>query len=118
MTRADRRKAPRIETDLSGILDKHATEEARCRVANLSRSGALAVSNRALPEMSQVRVRIQVADESTGDPVSFHCEAAVVRCDRRPDANYDLGLFFTAMKEEDRMVLENLLRTKPVVPVS
>jgi hypothetical protein len=116
MARPERRKEPRVKTDLNGVLRKSSADEVLCRVANLSRSGALAVSSRPLPEMSQVRIRIQVEEEFGEESSAFNCEAAVVRCDRRPDGAFDLGLFFTSMKESDRGVLEELLKTKPIVP--
>lgn len=109
----DRRRTPRVETNLEGRL--HGQEEGTCRVLNISSSGALAVVSRPLPEMAQVRVRIAFDVPGEGE-THFTCEAAVVRCDRRPDGLYDAGLFFTLVPDESRAVLQRLLETRTLHP--
>ena len=119
MSNDERRRDPRIPMDLRGVVDDaNGGDEVLCRVANLSRSGAHAVSNRALPEMTQVRIRIQLDADEHPAPATFNCDAAVVRCDRRPDGAFDLGLFFTWIAPSDRAMLEELLKAKPIVTMS
>lgn len=107
----DRRRHPRVPTDLKGTLQ--CDGETQCKVLNVSRSGAFAVSSQALPEMAQVQIRLEVAAAGQ-DPRSLTCEAAVVRCDRRPDGNYDLGLFFTSMTDEDTELLSRIIESQTI----
>ena len=103
----EKRKAPRVETPLfeGSLADK--TGEIRCRIANLSRLGACAVSNVALPEMTRVKVRFTM-DAPDQPPRDIACEAAVVRCQKRTDGMFDVGLFFTLMHAEDRAAIDRL----------
>jgi hypothetical protein len=103
----DRRAAPRVETPLfEGMLgDK--SGEIRCRISNLSRLGACAVSNVALPEMSRVKVRFMMEEPET-EPRPIACEGAVVRCQKRADGLFEIGLFFTTLAAEDRASIERL----------
>jgi hypothetical protein len=81
--------------------------EIRCRISNLSRLGACAVSNVALPEMSRVKVRFMM-DEPESEPRAVSCEGAVVRCQKRADGLFEIGLFFTTLTAEDRAAIERL----------
>jgi hypothetical protein len=103
----EKRGAPRVETPhFEGMLaDKGG--EVRCRISNLSRLGACAISNMALPEMTRVKVRftMDAPDQASRD---IACEAAVVRCQKRADGMFDVGLFFTTMDAEDRSAIERL----------
>jgi PilZ domain len=103
----ERRAAPRVETPLfEGMLGDR-SGEIRCRISNLSRLGACAVSNVALPEMSRVKVRFMMEEpESEGRAIS--CEGAVVRCQKRSDGQFEIGLFFTTLSVEDRAAIERL----------
>jgi len=114
-SKGERRKAPRVATNLQGILGDG--EQATCRVTNLSKAGALAVSSQPLDEMSTVRIQVTVKNDN-GVVEDFACEAAVVRCDRRPDGDYDLGLYFTAIEEDARTVLQNALQSSRHAPIS
>ena len=108
---SERRRHERFPTDLSGTLD--CDGEIQCKVLNVSRSGAFAISSHPLPEMAQVNVRLQV--EFPGEqPESLHGEAAVVRCDRRPDGDYDVGLFFTSLDPEATELLQKILESQTI----
>ena len=37
------------------------------------------------------------------------CAAAVVRCDRRPDEHYDIGLYFTCLTPEEKRTLSRII---------
>ena len=74
----DRRRAPRVSTDLSGTIDGN--DAVTCSVKNLSKTGALAVSSHALDEMSMVQISVKITDDD-GTSENFACEAAVVRCE-------------------------------------
>jgi hypothetical protein len=106
-TTQERRGASRVETpQMEGMLaDRRG--DVKCRISNLSRLGACAVSNMALPEMTRVKVRFTV-DEAESATRSISCEAAVVRCQKRPDGLFEIGLFFTTMQSEDRATIERL----------
>jgi hypothetical protein len=103
----DRRAAKRVETPLFEGMLADRSGEIRCRISNLSRLGACAVSNVALPEMTRVKVRFTM-DQPDMDPRSIGCEAAVVRCQKRTDGLFEIGLFFTTMKTDDRAAIERL----------
>jgi hypothetical protein len=109
----ERRGATRVDTpQIQGTLaDK--SGEVRCRISNVSRLGACAVSNIALPEMTRVKVRFAMDDPEAGER-SIACEAAVVRCQKRPDGLFEIGLFFTTMQAADRTAIERLARGNPV----
>ena len=102
----DRRRAPRVETDIYGTMSDTAGE-VRCRILNVSRLGTMAVSPNPLPEMAQVKLRFAVP--KTEGRKSLTCEAAVVRCTRRADRQYDIGLFFTRIAPEDRATLDEIV---------
>ena len=88
--------------------------EVRCRISNLSRLGACAVSNVALPEMTPGEGAIH--DGRAGaEPRAITCEAAVVRCQKRTDGLFEIGLFFTTLTADDRAAIERLAaRGSPV----
>jgi hypothetical protein len=103
----DRRAAPRVDTpQIEGTLADR-SGEMKCRISNLSRLGACAISNMALPEMTRVKVRFAI-DDAESSTRSVACEAAVVRCQKRPDGFFDVGLFFTTMEAADRAAIERL----------
>lgn len=105
----DRRGAKRIDTPgIEGTLgDKGG--DLKCRIANLSRLGACAISNIAIPEMTRVRIRFAF-DDVEAQTRSVACEAAVVRCQKRSDGQFEIGLFFTNMAPADRAAIEALAR--------
>jgi hypothetical protein len=103
----ERRAAPRAEVpNFEGSLADQGSE-IRCRISNLSRLGACAVSSHALPEMTRVKVRF-LMEAPDADPRSIACEAAVVRCQKRTDGLFDVGLFFTTMRADDRVAIDQL----------
>lgn len=112
--KGERRRSARVSTDLRGTLGDG--EAVTCNVMNLSKTGALAVSSHPLDEMAMVQISVSVTDDD-GQTEHFSCEAAVVRCDRRPDGRYDLGLYFTAVTDESRAVLQRILKSGSLVGV-
>jgi hypothetical protein len=114
MNYQDRRREPRVDTAIQATL--HGAEEVACRIANLSRSGAMAISTLPLPEMAQLKVRLTVpADEGRGES-SLVLEAAVVRCESRSDGSYDLGLYFTNHTPASRAALETIVKAWALSP--
>lgn len=111
----ERRAAPRIETGpIEGTMAGKGGE-LRCRISNLSRLGACAVSSVAMSEMTRVKIRFGVED-GDGSARSVLCEAAVVRCQKRPDGLFEVGLFFTSLNAADRAAIERLAaRGAPVM---
>ncbi len=111
----DQRRAPRVETSMTGVVAGTSRTDIKCRISNVSRIGACAISETAFPEMAHVKIRFQV-DEPPSPGRTIACEAAVVRSQRRPDGQYDLGLFFTSIRAEDREVLDRLVaKGMPIV---
>ncbi len=111
MSTRDRRREPRIETDLAGSLQSHG--RSGCRVVNLSRNGALAISTDALPEHATAVVRLEAA-RADGSPLSFEATAAVVRCVERPAGDFEVALFFLGLNGDQKSSLENLIRSYEV----
>lgn len=109
----ERRNAARSETDLYGSL-RGGAEELRCKIVNLSRIGACAVSPTAFPDMAQVRIRLTDRNPD-GSLATIQVEAAVVRCQRRSDGKFDVGLFFTSVTAPQMEMLDRIVsRTAPV----
>ena len=76
----ERRAAKRVETpQIEGTLADKGSD-VKCRISNLSRLGACAISSVAMPEMTRVKIRFAIEDD--GGARSIFCEAAVVRCQR------------------------------------
>lgn len=114
MSYQDRRREPRVDTAIDASLQ--GAEEVACRIANLSRSGAMAVSNLPIPEMAQLKVRLSVPGEGDSAASTLVLEAAVVRCEARSDGRYDLGLYFTNHTPASRAALETIVRTWTLSP--
>lgn len=103
---SDRRRAPRVRTDIPTRV--HADEPIEVRVVDLSLNGACAVTSRPLPEMGQLKIRVQ-APTPAGEQLSVLAEAVVVRCDRRPDQSFDVGLFFPSLNQDERHTLARII---------
>jgi hypothetical protein len=112
-TPGERRHADRIATEFTGTLGDHM----QCSVVNLSKTGALAIGSHALEEMHMVQIDVQVKNDD-GEVSQFACEAAVVRCDARPDGAFDLGLYFTSMSDEARAILVRAVAQGSIAPVT
>jgi hypothetical protein len=92
--------------------------EIHCRVVNLSTIGACAISSHQIPEMAQVRIRVRAPEDGPEEPLSVWCDAAVVRCDRRPDGSWDVGLYFTGLGGDDQRRLAEIIEIHNAVPLS
>jgi hypothetical protein len=114
----ERRQAPRVGTELYGSVQNGGQPELRCRVVNVSGVGACAVSSKPLAEMAMVRLRLAVRDDDAGELRSIDVEAAVVRCQRRADGAYDVGLFFTKVRAEDAAVLQMVVDLHSPAPAA
>ena len=112
----ERRQAPRVSTDLFGSFKNSSGPEMRCRVVNVSGVGALAISPVTMPEMATVKLRLSVRENDGGELRSVDVEAAVVRCQRRADGAFDLGLFFTRVRPEDAATLQMVVDLHSPVP--
>jgi hypothetical protein len=110
----ERRESPRIETDFEGRVSSE--HNVRCRVVNISRSGARAVSTVPLPEFSEVEISLHLKFDDGIEELD--CRAAVVRCDAREDGQYDVGLFFPALEPEQKALLLRIAETGNFTPVA
>jgi c-di-GMP-binding flagellar brake protein YcgR len=109
----DRRKSPRVPVAVSGVVGSGSSRP--CRVANLSTTGALVVVSEPLKEMVVVRVDFELCNEENAKDISV--EAAVVRCDQRPDGQFDVGLYFTKIAPSARAAIARLVDAS-IVPTS
>ncbi len=103
----ERRREPRarasfplVFTPPSGPLE--------AQVRDISRSGICATAARAVPEMTRVRFRFSLP--SPEGPRRIEGEGAVVRCARRAEAGFEIGIFFTEISEADRDRLAEFVR--------
>lgn len=110
----DRRESPRIETDFEGKFGDQ--PEMRCRVVNVSRSGARAVSAVSIPEFSEVEISLRL--KLDGKSEVLKCRAAVVRCDPREDGQFDVGLFFPALEPDQKALLLRVAEYGAFTPVA
>jgi c-di-GMP-binding flagellar brake protein YcgR len=114
----ERRQTPRVETDLYGSVSPNGGTELRCRVLNVSGVGACAVSPRPLAEMAMVKLRLTARGDDGEAPTAIDVEAAVVRCQRRADGAFDVGLFFTRVRPEDAEGLRRIVETHTPAPAA
>ena len=82
--------------------------------SRLSNNNCMVVSSHPFDEMSVVQLSVSVTDDD-GGVEDFACEAAVVRCALRPDGRHDLGLYFTAVTDEARAVLQRVLKSGSIL---
>lgn len=103
----DRRANPRVETELDARVTAGA-EGFEATVLNLSVSGVLLLSDRPLPEMTMVRMRLSLPPR-TGEGIAYAFEigGAVVRCEERDNdpPKYELAVFLTNLPREAKVAL-------------
>lgn len=106
----DRRRELRTDTDVGACLDGNI----RCRMVNVSRSGALAISQHSVPEFSSVKVHLAATID--GRSAELECVGAVVRCDPRSDGQFDIGLFFPTLTDTERERLAQIAHASAMAP--
>ena len=114
----ERRQTPRVETDLYGSVSPTSGAELRCRVLNVSAIGACAVSPKPLAEMAMVKLRLAARSDAEEATTTVDVEAAVVRCQRRADGAFDVGLFFTRVRPEDAAGLRRIVESHLPAPAA
>ncbi len=107
---ADRRRAPRFQADLPVTLSGRDVD-ASARLKDISALGLCCQFPEAVPEMTLVQVRLDLAKEQ-----DFLAEGAVVRCEPIPggkgDPRYEVAVFFTNIDKDSRKCLDAYLGTK------
>ena len=78
------------------------------RVRDISASGVLCTTDRALPLMTQVVLMLQIPGDVGATEIA--CRGAVVRsAPAGRDASFDTAIFFTHMSDGDRASVENFV---------
>lgn len=111
----DRRSHPRVNAELSAKVtaDGQGFEAA---VKNVSVSGLLLEVDRAVPEMTMLRLRLSIPpDAGRGVTFTFEISGAVVRCEQvgQGDApRYELAVFLTNMPREAKVALSEFISAR------
>ena len=107
MTTVERRRHPRVQTDLPLRLTfKDKTVETR--IQDLSGSGIRFKAPAALPILSRVQIALELPDGSPGQPASIAITGVVVRCREGAageEARFDTAIFFEDLSEAARVRL-------------
>ncbi|MEW6536202.1 MAG: PilZ domain-containing protein [Candidatus Auribacterota bacterium] len=97
----DRRKYERYQHNVPIAIEWDG-EEFEGKLVNLSMTGAGCFVRKRFPLYAEITVAVQAKDPFTGDGEPFRCQATVVRCCKvGTDREYQLGLFFTHLTEEN-----------------
>lgn len=129
-TTNERRRKQRVSVDLD-MRCELSGRSGSARIRDISASGVRCITQRALPLMTQVELVIQLP--SDGDRREIVCRGAVVRSgpraaaekkaagDGRPQGErssstdapeYETAIFFTQVKDADRMQIEEFVSSK------
>lgn len=105
MTTVERRRLPRVPTDLPLRLTfKDRTIETR--IQDLSGSGIRFRAPAALPILSRVQIALELPDGTPGQPgASIAITGVVVRCregEAQGESRYDTAIFFEDLSESAR----------------
>lgn len=107
MTTVERRRHPRVPTDLPLRLTfKDKTVETR--IHDLSGSGIRFSAPAALPLLSRVQIALELPDGTAGQPASIAITGVVVRCrEGSPgeESRFDTAIFFEDLSEAARVRL-------------
>ena len=103
----ERRRDPRARASFPLVLTP-SSGPLEAEVRDVSRSGVCATAARPVPEMMRVRLRFDLP--SPEGPRRIEGVGAVVRCARRAEAIYEIGILFTEMADADRDRLAEFVR--------
>jgi|SRR5687767_6170679 len=109
----ERRKHARTPAYHPCVLLGPDLKEEAVEMVDLSESGIRLKSNRSLPPMTQVQVALLLPATRVGRPkdVKVLTRGVVVWSHQTPDEDYDTGVFFPDLREDQR----NLLATYVVM---
>ena len=112
----DRRGAPRAHTRFMVRQIRHEQETPAgqggyCETRNISRNGALCLSERDFPEFARIRVTLELETPDAGAKEDMECEGVVVRSDGKVVVDgremFAFAIFFDRMSEEDRSRIDH-----------
>lgn len=112
----ERRKKPRAPANFDLHLE-FPGQSGSARVRDISSSGVRCESERPVPMMTQVQMRIVLPGGASDAPREIVCRGAVVRSEPitrsvsgaatvRSGAPFDIAIFFTEMRDSDREDVE------------
>ena len=111
----DRRTHPRVNAELSAKVTADG-EGFEAVVKNVSVSGLLLVTDRRIPEMTMLRLRLSLPPEANrGVTFTFEISGAVVRCESigtGEDERFELAVFLTNMPREAKVALSEFISTR------
>jgi c-di-GMP-binding flagellar brake protein YcgR len=112
MTTVERRRYPRVSTDLPLRLTFR-DKTVETRIHDLSGSGIRFRAPAALPLLSRVQIALELPDAPAGQPVvPIAITGVVVRCleaEPRGEAPYDTAIFFDDVSEAARARLQRFV---------
>ncbi|MHC4819910.1 MAG: PilZ domain-containing protein [Planctomycetota bacterium] len=115
MPKVERRRHPRVPTDLALQLTFKDTL-VETRIHDLSSSGIRFRAPAALPLLSRVQIALQLPDaEGTGDAITVAISGVVVRCAETEAGDsppYDTAIFFEDLSEPARRQISRFVTAR------
>jgi hypothetical protein len=107
----ERRKHPRIPTDLPFRLVDGEGREESFDLQDLSESGARIRCGHAIPAMTRVQVALILPAERVGrkDDVRVDTQGVIVWSHKSDDGRYDTGVFFPDLDMPQRRIIHTFI---------
>lgn len=106
----ERRRSVRINETLPFVIG-HEGFEVEAVTVNLSALGAMCRVARAIPMMTQLKVALSLPSDNGHRPKTVRMKGVVVRKEKDPAVDaYLIAIYFSDMKSEDRLVLEDFIK--------
>jgi PilZ domain-containing protein len=109
---AERRKHPRVTASFPLKIVNEAGREEPFHLLDLSECGARIQCSHAVPPMTRIQVALQLPGKGVGlgKGVRVDTSGVIVWCHRISDGQYDTGVFFPDLEEEQRGLLRALVQ--------
>ncbi len=111
----ERRGSARIVESLPFKIG-HDGYEIEAETVNLSSTGAMCVTDRKLPLMTQLNIGLSLPSANGNGKTGLRqikIKGVVVRSEKNPLADkYSIGIFFSDMKEADRKILDEFIERR------
>ena len=109
--KTDRRRAPRVDTNLPVTVTGQG-KPFLVQTKNLSATGAYCTFRQFVSPMTKLGVRLEIAGSAS--PRAIRCDGIVVRVDppkpSRTRHHYDVAIFFQGLEDDDRFALARYLQ--------
>jgi len=77
---------------------------------DISCSGAMCTADKYIPPMTKVALTFLLPQHGHSPATKIQCSAVVVRINENPDnKNYDIGMFFSDIKDSEKSKLETYI---------